>query len=92
MYVSCQFSLFEDITKDEVEPKLEGVGVEIHTVESDTQHEDEKVHRGLRVNCNGTKCIFEFRMFRYIGDRVAPSDSAMRRRTQSAPTNAQSTS
>ena len=31
--------------------------------------------RGVLVECNDVECIFEFRLFRYVGNRVAPSDS-----------------
>ena len=79
-HVLC--SLFNDITEDEVKPKLTAAGVEIYTVKSDTYGDEEQPH-GLRVNCNGVDCIFEFRMFQYKGDCFAPTDQ-VRRRCESA--------
>ena len=43
--------------------------------------------KGVLVECNDVECIFEFRLFRYVGSRVAPSDSDMEQSPPPEPDN-----
>ena len=65
--------LFKNITRTKVLPALTAASIDLIPVPLETK---DGVHVGIEVECNDVKCVFEFRLFEYIGDRVAASSSA----------------
>ena len=66
----------------EVAHKLSSVH-EMQTVKSDS-HQDEEF-KGIRVNCNGIDCIFEFQVFRYKGANAPREPSTLQTHNEQLP-------